>query len=75
MCGLFLNSNTTFIQCWTMEIVEVLLSPWLDHVKGVAPSLYKCRTNVLCLLGIYYMPTAANLHLQTTMYSPGAAQR
>ena len=33
------SKHKTFVQCWT-------------NVKEVVPTLYKCYTNVLCLLGI-----------------------
>ena len=33
------NICITFIQCWT-------------NVEDVGPALYKCYTNVLCLLGV-----------------------
>ena len=34
------NICITFMQCWT-------------NVEDVGPTLYKCYTNVLCLLGLY----------------------
>ena len=34
------NICITFVQCWT-------------NLKDVGPTLYKCYTNVLCLLGTW----------------------
>ena len=44
----------TFVQCWT-------------NVEDVGPTLYKCYTNVLCLLGRTGRPPSLLVELQVVV--------
>ena len=54
ICTMLDQRRITFVQCWT-------------NVENVGPTLYKCYTNVLCLLG-------CTLSLLTILYDYATIQ-